>query len=140
MKLRSEKGFTGIEIAVSVVIIFIFVSIIAILNYRISSTAKEMKLKSDATYLAINEIESVKSDSFSKYDNRSEKNGNSIIVNNEEIKEGYYKTISVIDYTDLPGNENKTENIVKKVTVKVSYMFKAKEQTVELSTVVTKEN
>ena len=140
MKLRSEKGFTGIEIAVSVVIIFIFVSIIAILNYRISSTAKEMELKSDATYLAINEIESVKSDSFSKYDNRSEKNGNSIIVNNEEIKEGYYKTISVIDYTDLPGNENKTENIVKKVTVKVSYMFKAKEQTVELSTVVTKEN
>ncbi len=140
MKLRSEKGFTGIEIAVSVVIIFIFVSIIAILNYRISSTAKEIELKSDATYLAINEIESVKSDSFSKYDNRSEKNGNSIIVNNEEIKEGYYKTISVIDYTDLPGNENKTENIVKKVTVKVSYMFKAKEQTVELSTVVTKEN
>ena len=140
MKLRSEKGFTGIEIAVSVVIIFIFVSIIAILNYRISSTAKEIELKSDATYLAINEIESVKSDSFSKYDNRSEKNGNSIIVNNEEIKEGYYKTISVIDYTGLPGNENKTENIVKKVTVKVSYMFKAKEQTVELSTVVTKEN
>lgn len=140
MELRSEKGFTGIEIAVSVVIIFIFVSIIAILNYRISSTAKEIELKSDATYLAINEIESVKSDSFSKYDNRSEKNGNSIIVNNEEIKEGYYKTISVIDYTDLPGNENKTENIVKKVTVKVSYMFKAKEQTVELSTVVTKEN
>lgn len=140
MKLRSEKGFTGIEIAVSVVIIFIFVSIIAILNYRISSTAKEIELKSDATYLAINEIESVKSDNFSKYNNRSEKNGNSIIVNNEEIKDGYYKTISVIDYTDLPGNENKTENIVKKVTVKVSYMFKAKEQTVELSTVVTKEN
>ena len=140
MKLRSEKGSTGIEIAVSVVIIFIFVSIIAILNYRISSTAKEIELKSDATYLAINEIESVKSDNFSKYNNRSEKNGNSIIVNNEEIKDGYYKTISVIDYTDLPGNENKTENIVKKVTVKVSYMFKAKEQTVELSTVVTKEN
>ena len=43
MKLRSEKGFTGIEIAVSVVIIFIFVSIIAILNYRISSTAKEIR-------------------------------------------------------------------------------------------------
>ncbi len=140
MKLRSEKGFTGIEIAVSVVIIFIFVSVIAILNYRISSAAKEIELKSDATYLAINEIESVKSDNFSKYNNRSEKNGNSIIVNNEEIKDGYYKTISVIDYTDLPGNENKTENIVKKVTVKVSYMFKAKEQTVELSTVVTKEN
>lgn len=140
MKLRSEKGFTGIEIAVSVVIIFIFVSVIAILNYRISSAAKEIELKSDATYLAINEIESVKSDNFSKYNNRSEKNGNSIIVNNEEIKDGYYKTISVIDYTDLPGNENKTENIVKKVTVKVSYMFKAKEQTVGLSTVVTKEN
>lgn len=140
MKLRSEKGFTGIDIAVSVVIIFIFVSVIALLNYRISSTAKEIELKSDATYLAINEIESVKSDNFLKYNNRSVKNGNSVIVTNEEIKEGYYKTISVIDYTDLPGNENKIENIVKKVTVKVSYMFKAKEQTVELSTVVTKEN
>ena len=68
-------------------------------------------------------------------------NGNSIIAENEETeKQGYYKTITVTDYTDLEGKTDKTKDIVKKVNVKITYMFKAKEQTVELSTILTKEN
>ena len=46
----------------------------------------------------------------------------------------------VADYTDLEGKTDKTKDIVKKVNVKITYMFKAKEQTVELSTILTKEN
>ena len=45
-----------------------------------------------------------------------------------------------MDYTDIQGNEGKTKNIVKKATVKISYMYKAKEQIVELSTVLSKES
>lgn len=68
-------------------------------------------------------------------------NGNSIISENEKTeKQGYYKTITVTDYTDLEGKTDKTKDIVKKVNVKITYMFKAKEQTVELSTILTKEN
>ena len=142
MKMRSEKGFTGIDISVSVIIAFIFVTIIAVLIYRVNSTSKEITLRSDATYIAINEIEQIKNNGFEEYGTRSEKDGTSVVTSNEEVagNEGFYKTITVIDYTDLPGNENKVKNIVKKATVKISYMFQAKEQSVEISTILSKES
>lgn len=141
MNFRSEKGFTGIDIAVSVVIIFIFISIIAMLSYRINSTSKEIQLKSDAIYVAINEIEDAKSKGLEEFEGRSVADGNSVVVENVETeKQGYYKTITVLDYTDLDGNADKTKDIVKKVTVKITYMYKAKEQSVELSTLLTKES
>ena len=141
MNFRSEKGFTGIDIAVSVVIIFIFISIIAMLSYRINSTSKEIQLKSDAIYVAINEIEDAKSKGLEEFKGRSVADGNSVVVENVETeKQGYYKTITLLDYTDLDGNADKTKDIVKKVTVKITYMYKAKEQSVELSTLLTKES
>lgn len=141
MNFRSEKGFTGIDIAVSVVIIFIFISIIAMLSYRINSTSKEIQLKSDAIYVAINEIEDAKSKGLEEFKGRSVADGNSVVVENVETeKQGYYKTITVLDYTDLDGNADKTKDIVKRVTVKITYMYKAKEQSVELSTLLTKES
>ena len=141
MNFRSEKGFTGIDIAVSVVIIFIFISIIAMLSYRINSTSKEIQLKSDAIYVAINEIEDAKIKGLEEFKGRSIADGNSVVVENVETeKQGYYKTITVLDYTDLDGNADKTKDIVKKVTVKITYMYKAKEQSVELSTLLTKES
>ncbi len=140
MNLRNEKGFTGIDISVSVIIIFIFVSIIATLVYQINSTSKEIQLKSEATYLAINEIENIKNQGFEAYKDRSISGGNSIVTQDEEVQEGYFKTTTIIDYTDIQGNEEKTKDIVKKATVKISYMYKAKEQTVELSTVLSKES
>lgn len=141
MKVCSEKGFTGIDISVSVIVIFIFISIISLLVYRINSTSQEIQLKSDATYVAINEIENIKNEGIEAYIGKSVANGNSIIAENEETeKQGYYKTITVTDYTDLEGKTDKTKDIVKKVNVKITYMFKSKEQTVELSTILTKEN
>ena len=142
MKLRNNKGFTGIDIAVSVVIIFIFISIVSMLVYRVNSKSREIELRGNATYLAIDEIEQLKNNGYNLYGTKRQKNGDSIVCENEEIpgEEGFYRTIEVIDYTDLEGNEHKIPNIVKKVTVKISYMFNAKEQTVELSTVITKEN
>lgn len=140
MNLRSEKGFTGIDISVSVIIIFIFVSIISLLIYQINSTSKEIELKSEATYLAINEIENIKNQGFETYKDKSIAGGNSVVAQDEEVQEGYYKTITIMDYTDIQGNENKTKNIVKKATVKITYIFKAKEQTVELSTILSKES
>ena len=142
MKIQSEKGFTGIDISVSVVIIFMFITIIAMLIYRVNSTSREIELRSDATYIAINEIEQVKNDGIGKYIGISQKNGNNVVYENEEVSgnEGFYKTITVIDYTDLDGNENEISDIVKKVTVKISYMFNAKEQSVEISTILSKES
>ena len=144
MKFYSEKGYTGVDIAISVIVIFIFVSLISFLIYRFNSSAKEVELKSEATSIAVEEIEKVKQDGFEKYDGmnkdtKEDKNGNSL-ENQKVDKEGFFKTIIVQDYADLDNNSEKISNLVKKVTVKISYMFQAKEQSVELSTILSKEN
>lgn len=73
-------------------------------------------------------------------DTKEDKNGNSLENQKVENKEGFFKTIIVQDYADLDNNSEKIPNLVKKVTVKISYMFQAKEQSVELSTILSKEN
>lgn len=64
MKFRSEKGYTGVEIAISVIIITIFVSLIAVIISRFNSSANEIRYKEKATTIAIEEIEKIKKDGF----------------------------------------------------------------------------
>lgn len=140
MNLKSPKGYTGVDIAISVIVIFIFVSLIAVFIYNFNSTSREIELKSEATYIAIDEIEKVKNENFENYEARSVAAGNSEERTEVEGKEGFSKTIIVEDYTDIQGNENKIPNLVKKITVRISYMFQAKEQNIEISTILSKEN
>ena len=135
-KVRSQNGYTGIDIAISIIVIFIFVSIIAVLIYRFKSSSKEIELKSKATYIAINEIEDIKSKGMEAIEEGQVEQ----VENASTDEEGFFKTIIIQDYTQIEGNEEKIQGLVKKVTVKISYMFQAKEQNVELSTVITKEN
>ena len=135
-KVRSQNGYTGIDIAISIIVIFIFVSIIAVLIYRFNSSSKEIELKSKATYIAINEIEDIKSKGMEAIEEGQVEQ----VENASTDEEGFFKTIIIQDYTQIEGNEEKIQGVVKKVTVKISYMFQAKEQNVELSTVITKEN
>ena len=51
-----------------ILVIFIFVSLISFLIYRFNSSAKEVELKSEATSIAVEEIEKVKQDGFEKYE------------------------------------------------------------------------
>lgn len=144
MKFRSEKGYTGIDISVSVIVITIFISLIALLMARFNSFANEIKYKEEAIAIAIKEIEKVKLEGFEKYKDMNkntiqDEDGNSL-VNQETNEKGYYKTIIVEDYTDIEGNNEKISGLVKKVTVKISYMFKGEEQSVQLSTTLAKEN
>lgn len=144
MKIKSEKGYTGIDIAVSVIVIFIFVSLIATLFYNINSASKEIELKSEATSIAISEIENMKNMNFTDIANRSVANGNSQYIptdttkQTEEVegKSGFYRTVIIQDYSDI--NTNKIPGLIKKVTVQIKYMFKGKEQTLELSTIISK--
>lgn len=144
--MKSEKGYTGIDIAVSIVVLFIFVSIIATLSYNMNSSSKEIELKSEATSLAIEAIEEMKIIDFEEIENRSVANGNSqyfptdTTKQAEEItgKQGFFKRIIIEDYADI--DSSKISGIVKKITVQIQYKFKGKEQTVELSIIVSKES
>ena len=164
MNIKSEKGFTGVDIAISVVVLFIFVSLIAMLSYNINSSSKEIEYKSEAIYIAIDEIEKFKNIAFEEIEDvnkdtesknitingettqktfgKKDVNGNiiqgqqAIVENGNET--GFYKTIFVEDYQDI--NSEKIPNLVKKITVQISYMFKGKEQKVELYTILSKES
>lgn len=145
--MKSEKGYTGIDIAISVVVLFIFVSVIATLSYSFNSSSKEVELKAEATAIAVEEIEKLKNElDFNDIANMSKTNGNSQYFptdtskDTEEIegKQGFYKKIIVQDYNDI--DKTKIPGLAKKVTVTIQYMFKGETQTVELSTIIAKES
>lgn len=137
MKIKSEKGYTGVDIAISIVVLFIFVSLIAILSYNFNSSAKEMELKSEAIAIAIDEIEAIKNIDFDEVKDLRNK---AQYITTQEVagKQGFYKTVMIEDYAD--NNPDITPGLVKKVTVLIQYMFKGKEQTIELSTILSKES
>ena len=141
MKIKSESGITGIDISISIIIIFIFVSIIATLSFQVNNTAKSLERRGEA----IQEIEQIKNKGFENYqglNSQSTKDNQGNNLKNQPVngKEGYYKTIKVQDYTELEGNGAKIEDLVKKVTLTINYKMNAQEQSVELTTILSKEN
>lgn len=138
-RLKSEKGSAGIDISVSVIMIFIFVSIVSSLVYQINSKTKEIETQTDAINLAINEASKIKAEGIEQYKGKTVANGNSEVVKDEEVSghQGFYKTVTVEDYTDLNNKSSKKSDIVKRVKVKISYVYKTKEESVELPVLVS---
>ena len=138
MNRKSEEGYTGIDIAVSVVVLFIFISLIASLSYRFNRSAKEIELKAEATERAVEKIEEVKNSlSFEEIKD---------IINASEYGEAeeisgrtkYLRRVIIQDYADI--DDSKEPGVVKKVTVQVLYYFDAKKQEINLSTILSKES
>lgn len=142
--MKSERGFTAIDVSIAIILIFIFVSILAVLFFQYNNSSQELERKSQATYYAISEIEQIKNSNFDEYIGMG-------ITQIDTIEEGniqaenesgniedteYYKTITVEDYS-LTRPEKKID-YVKTIKVQISYKFNNKTQTVELSTVKTK--
>ena len=142
--MKSEKGFTAIDVSISIILIFIFVSILAVLFFQYNNSSKELERKSQATYYAISEIEKVKNSNFDEYLGMGNaqvdilEEGNVQVENESGVMEDteYYKTITVEDYALT--RDGKKQDYVKTITVKISYKFNNETQTVELSTEKTK--
>ena len=149
--MKNQKGYTGVDIAISVVVITIFIALIGTLVFNFNSGSDEMKYKSKALDYAINEIERIKTLDINDQDiiNSEIATSNGTAVENEIIDEndkgtGYYEKIDVVDAkdimsdSDLNGRE-RIEGLVKKVTVTVSYKFRNQTKSVELSTIISKD-
>ena len=61
MVIKEEKGLTGIDIAISVIVITIFIAMIANLIANININSKDTERKTIATSYAVQEIEKRKS-------------------------------------------------------------------------------
>mgnify|MGYP003375402939 CR=1 FL=1 len=133
MNLKSEKGATGVDIAISIIILSLFIGLIVSLMYGISQTSKDIERKSEATNYAISEIEKLKAEDFETLESKQ--------TSGYIEDTPYYKTIKVVDYADLEENkgQDKEPGLVKKVTVEIAYKSGKEDKKVELSTVLSKE-
>ncbi len=131
MKLKSEKGFAITDIAISIVVLFIFISLIAILSYNINSYFRETEIRTQAAEIAVREIEDVKTKTIDEVQSIDEP---------QEISdaEGFFKSVTVEDYSSLKDSIVEP-NYVKKVTVTIQYKFKKNTESIKLSTIITKE-
>lgn len=132
MNVKSEKGITGIDITISIILITLFVAIIATLMFTIYQNSDAVQRRAEATNYAINEIENIKAADFDTIDTLA---GEGNIDNT-----GYYKKITITDYADLEENQDDNtilSGLVKKVTVEISYKEGNTTQTIDLSTVIT---
>ena len=151
MKYRNNKGFTGVDISISLIIIVLFVSILASLLYNYTTASKDVNRKATATNIAILKIEEIKqSDSYDTLEQLYEKTNEKLDIDeNGQIKqEGPYLVTTRIQkyseskYTDNLSLEEKSnlKDLLKIATVTVKYSSGNNEESVELSTVITKEN
>lgn len=141
MNIKSEKGITGIDITLSVILIAIFISILITLSYNIQNNTKQANRNAQALNYAIETIEKVKSLNFSDLPavgtNKITGLDDGYIKNNQGEDTPYYRTITVEDYTELEGKSDEKAEILKRVTVEISYKYQNKDKTITLSTIKT---
>ena len=91
--MKNQKGYTGVDIAISVVVITIFIALIGTLVFNFNSSSNEMEYKSKALDIAINKIEEIKALEIGNINNEAK----------QELNEnkGFYQEVKVIDATEL---------------------------------------
>ena len=122
MKQKNNKGYTGIDVAVAVMILMIFISTISALFYNLSYASKRLERKAIATNMAVNVIEAMKIRGYS----------NLTVSNNLSLSDiGLKMSIpngSVEDYKNL--------NKIKIISVEIGYTLKSNEQSIKIETLV----
>lgn len=132
MNIKSEKGITGVDISVSIIIILLFVSLTSTLVYNYAKNSKEVQRKSIATDMIIDILEYSKS---SNYDDLTNEYVQNYIANNEKFQKNGYKVSTTIEnYLATSGEES------KKVTATVQYLVNKAEQKLEIYTIIKDTN
>ena len=159
MNIKSDKGVTMIDISISIMIIFLFSSLITGLVYNYAMSIKTVNRRAEATYQAVNIIETLKTIDYytlnnellSKHEEIEEitKNGNLYSLGINEINsilgtnkitmlDGYLAKIQFEKYCDREGNSEK-KDLITIATVTVKYKVGKQEKDIELRTLLVKE-
>ena len=148
MKIKNNKGITGVDITISIVILALFISLITSMFYNVTVIGKSVNRKADAVYLAVKVIEAAKQIGYNELPT-GETDETSIYTLEElnekleeekkiTLKKGYSVNILVENYRKIK-SDTTLEDILKKITVTVNYKEQDKEKSVELSTVIVNE-
>jgi len=142
--IKDEKGLTGVDIAISLVIVTMFVVIIANLIANINLDTEKMDRKSKALAYAVQEIETRRATGYiEKYNGMgTSKEGETLkeedIYNNSEFT-GYHKVVSIKDDILVENSGTKTADTTKQITVEVFYKLGNNEESIKISTYISKE-
>lgn len=141
--MNKEKGFTGIDIIISIFVFTIFIAIIGNLIVLTNLNNKNIEKNSSAIILAIQEIEKIKTLGYQEEYERKGITTKEILVD-EDIYEngkftGYQKSIYIEDYVFIKQDTEKEPDIVKQITVQISYGLGSGKKVVQLSTCIVKE-
>ena len=170
MNIRNNKGVTGVDLSVALIIIVLFVGIISSLVYNFAVTSRNVNRKSIATDIAIGKIENLKQDfinngstedpsitkvTTSEYGEVNETTGAITFyergVPNENVTPYIVDTVitKYSDYTDssyissLSNDERsfmREKNLLKIVEVTVTYSNGNREENVNIKTAITRED
>lgn len=136
MKLKNQKGISGVDIVISIMAITILVSVMANIITNINLNTVRVERKSQAIAYAVQEIEKAKGKGLSEYIGQGIEETSILedkdIFDKQNKFSGYHKKISIEDYIYLIKDTNKKSDIVKKVTVEISYKFNTKTEKVSL--------
>ena len=138
--LKSNKGITGADAVLGVALAILFSGIIATLSYNIYVTSSSLKRSSKALEYIKSTFEYV---ATQYYDNVTEDNIKEYINNLDEkisTNEGkpYKAQVSVTNYNQMEGNTDKLD-LVKEITMSVTYKLGDKDQTIEIKTAKSRE-
>lgn len=142
--IKDEKGLTGVDIAISLVIVTMFVAIIANLIANINLDTEKMDRKSKALAYAVQEIETRRATGYiEKYNGMgTSKEGETLkeedIYNNSEFT-GYHKVVSIKDDILVENSGTKMADTTKQITVEVFYKLGNKVESIKISTYISKE-
>ena len=167
MKLRSNKGVTGVDLSIALIIIVLFVGLVSTLSYNYVKTSRSVNRKAIATDIAIRKIEELKQTPYDDILEIAPDAPEGIQYADKEgtilsSGTGPYQIITEIRKYSNTDIEN-LQDVMKIVTVKVIYNYKAtnsnnnsnsnsntsnynnsisgienSEKSVEISTVITK--
>ena len=139
--LKSNKGITGADAVLGVALAILFSGIIATLSYNIYVTSSSLKRSSKALEYITSTFEYV---ATQYYDNVTEDNIKNYISTKLDgkisINEGtpYKAQVSVTNYNQMEGNTDKLD-LVKEITMSVTYKLGDKDQTIEIKTEKSRE-
>lgn len=159
MNIKNNKGITLVDISISIMIIFLFSSLITGLIYNYSTSTKTVNRKAEATQYAITVIEKLKQIGYDSVEyalneneiiykqNKDKGNYYTLGIDNEIFggenlqKNGYKVTIQLQKYSETVENINKEgiQDAIIISTVTVEYKVGTQDKNVELRTLLVKE-
>ena len=137
--IKSESGFTGTDVAIAIMVIVIFITIICAISFNVYISTSSTERTSRANAYIVDILEKVQK---LDYDDpllavgeyRTDTDNRKIL--DISIPKGYQVNLKISKYTEMPGNENK-QDIIKIIEVNISYLLNKQTKEINIKTLKT---